>query len=151
MIRAGARPVLLLAMVLGLVGGPYLARTLRHLWPSADSSAGSTTAHHTVSLQGNEYRADYDDPFVCAQFTGAQQFAAPGRRSAPKGEPKLPPCTVGGIVMDPAMPMAILVFGGQSRMVKQGDLVDSVRVRTIDAGTVTVVYRNKVFALRRVE
>ena len=95
------------------------------------------------------------DPFFCAAFMDAPRSAGSLRRAgrpadrAATPEAVLPECSVGGIVYNESSPMAILLKDGASTLVKKGDVVDSIEIRGVSQGSVTVAYRGKTFVLNK--
>jgi hypothetical protein len=78
-------------------------------------------------------------------FNGA---IASGRKK-PVNQVNLPACSIGGIVYNASNPMAIFIVGGNSQMVKQGDVVDSIVILKIESESMEVSYRGRKFELKR--
>ncbi|MBD3242906.1 MAG: hypothetical protein GF331_20100 [Chitinivibrionales bacterium] len=121
--------------------------------PAVEPGPVGSVVDMTQTHAPYRYTADFRDPFRCDAFMGAQKpkkTATEAKRRRAKAPPRAvtpPQCEVGGIVYNETNPMAILVTGGSSRLVKAGDTVDSVTVERVDRDTVWVRYRKKRFGL----
>jgi hypothetical protein len=77
------------------------------------------------------------------------QNAAAVKKTARAEPVKLPECKVGGIVYNESNPMALLQYKGKSIMIKEGDVVDSMLVKDIGRDSIKVVYRKRIFYLKK--
>ncbi len=98
-----------------------------------------------------EYRTDFTDPFFCSQVMAKKQekFVKSGLPTPSRKVSTilLPVCKIGGIIYTPGNPMAIFISGEKSQLVKQGDVIDSIKIVSIKPQVVEVSYREKKFTL----
>lgn len=98
-----------------------------------------------------QYTDDFRDPFFCTFFMTPEKVKGESGREIPKKTRavpvNLPACTIGGIVYNEKNPMVLLNVSGKSVMAKQGETIDSIRVKKIGKDSVWVVYKGKVFGL----
>jgi hypothetical protein len=96
------------------------------------------------------YKADFPDPFFCKQvMVEKKAFTGPGSGQKKKEEIKLPFCKIGGIVYNESNPMAIFICSGKSKLVKQGDVIDSMTIRKIFKDSVEILFKSKKFFLAK--
>jgi hypothetical protein len=99
-----------------------------------------------------QYKPNDADPFFCRDFMPLKNpfnGAIASGRKKPVNQVNLPACSIGGIVYNASNPMAIFIVGGNSQMVKQGDVVDSIVILKIESESMEVSYRGRKFELKR--
>ncbi len=130
-----------------------IAMAAKHEPPAEHGTQSLPSTVVTREHTPHQYTGEFRDPFRCDAFMGARQPPkAPEKKKPRRAQPKPPPlspppCSVGGIVYTETNPMAILIAGGSSRLVKAGDIVDSMRIERVGRDTVWVRYRKGRFGL----
>ncbi len=107
-------------------------------------------------VQPLKFNADFSDPFYCKAFMGS--VIKPGKKVTSsktrkikivKKAVKLPKCKISGIVFSAQKPAAMLEYKGNNVIVKEGDLLDSMRIKKIYTDSIKIIYKGTVFYLKR--
>ena len=103
-----------------------------------------------ILFEEEEFTAEFPDPFFCKQFMYGEK-KSPGKNTQKPVEKKkeitLPRCSIGGIVYNHENSMAIFISGDKSQLVKQGDVVDSIKIVSIMPKNIEVSYKGKKFKI----
>lgn len=129
-----------------------LSLILRVVFPESEGDKVRTSKAALEIPVSFVYKPDFRDPFFCREIMEAKQekdIEVKKVKRVKKEEVKLPQCSIGGIVYNTSNPMALFEYKGGSKMIKEGDVVDSIRIVKITPDTVTVRYKSKRFFLKK--
>lgn len=94
------------------------------------------------------YKSDFRDPFFCKYFmTESTMQGGQKAKGASSAKISLPQCSIGGIVYNENNPMVLFHIGGKSLYAKQGDVIDSIKIKKIGRDSVVLSYKNKKFVI----
>ncbi len=102
------------------------------------------------------YKADFKDPFFCKAFMIEDEkqeinkgYGLKNNKNEIKTKVKLPSCKITGIVYNDQKPMAMIEHNGSTIIVKEGDIVDSMRIKKIFIDSVKIIYKGKTFYIKK--
>lgn len=98
----------------------------------------------------NNNKPEFVDPFYCRQFMAGEKKISEKKvqkAAIQKTEIELPKCRIGGIVYNHENSMAIFISGEKSQFVKQGDVIDSIKIVSIMPQSIEVAYQGKKFKI----
>jgi type II secretory pathway component PulC len=94
------------------------------------------------------YAAKNRDPFECTPVIKAMASSTVNKARKPENaRVSLPRLSIGGIVYSQNNPMALFNYNGKSTLIKQGDVIDSMLIKSIEKDSVRIEYKGKMFSI----